>query len=66
MENETERPVTSVIISVYRHNYTVETLNRIHRVTGQCFAVSGDSLLRHQRNMLKLKLNEAYAKYGVS
>ena len=56
-------PATSTLISVYRDNYTVEMLTRIHNVTGKAFGVSGDSLLRHERNMLKMALNEAYGKH---
>jgi len=36
----------SPIISQYRNNYTVETLTRIHNVTGQEFPISGDAPLR--------------------
>lgn len=56
------RETVSAVISTFRANYTVETLTRIQRVTGQSYSISGDALLRHARNMLKQRLNKEYGK----
>lgn len=37
---------TSPLVSIYRSSHTVDTLKRIHNVTGQEFAVCGDAPLR--------------------
>lgn len=39
---------TSMVASVFRNVYTVETLTRINNVTGNAFAISGDAPLREK------------------
>jgi CTP:phosphocholine cytidylyltransferase-like protein len=36
----------SPMISMYRHNFTVATLERVQRVTGKCYAIDGDLWLQ--------------------
>ena len=61
----------SPIVSQYRNNYTVETLIRIHNVTGQEFPISGDAPLRMKfrllpKEMMKMMINESYGKPKVT
>lgn len=60
----------SPIVSQYRNNYTVETLTRIHNVTGQEFPISGDAPLRMKFRLLskevqKMILSAVYGKKVV-
>jgi len=54
------------IVSNYRPAYTIESLIRIHRVTGQEFPISGDAYLRYQLRGLKARMNEEYRKHAVT
>jgi len=58
---------TTSIVSTFRNNYTVFQLERINRVTGKEFPISGDAPLRFKFKMLspleqKYALNEQYAR----
>jgi len=62
------------IVSTYRNNYTVETMTRIHNVTGQEFPISGDAPLRMryrllkdamQKEHMKVLLSATYGKYNT-
>jgi hypothetical protein len=53
MLNESDPATTSAIISTFRNNYTVFQLERIQRVTGKDFPVSGDAPLRFKNKMTK-------------
>lgn len=52
----------SIVASAYRDTQTVETLERVHRVTGQSFAVSGDAWLHRGLRNLQLRMEAEYLK----
>lgn len=54
----------STVASVFRGSTSVDTLTRVHNVTGQEFPVSGNAWLRYRKLQLKLALNAEAARIG--